>query len=213
MSTTLTLSIPHNVIRAALLAVPKEDIRYYLKGMCIDASQSAAGKLYLTTTDGHRMMVFDAAPFARDENGDAAPVLAMAWEQIIIPREMLDAVKPAKAGRAELNIKVQVSPDSVTVTGATTATGKPIDGEWPYYRHVLPQTLSGETAQFNPDYLADLGKAQALLNGKRKGTYLRLAHNGNGPALAELSDAAFAIVMPQRADKADIPTGLPAWFK
>jgi len=213
-SNTLTLEVPANVIKALLLSAGKQDVRYYLNGLCVDTSQAADGRLYAVTTDGHRMTVSNWAQYVRDADGNTTPPSALPFSEIIIPRELLEAVKPAKIGKTEFDVKIHVSANSVTVTGATTATGMPVDGKFPEYRRVLPQAISNETAQFNPDYLADLAKAQELLNGKKRERFLRLAHNGSGPALAELdSDKTFAIVMPQRADKADIPAGLPAWFK
>jgi len=211
--TTLTLHIPHATIKAALLVAPKEDVRYYLRGAALDLTDGT--KPRLVVTDGHRMLVINAEPFIRDDAGNYPGLPPeMIGQTYILPRDMLSAVKPAKAGRIELPLAVTVQHHAdgklagLTVQGTTTAQGACIDGKCPDWRRVWPQSLSGEATQCDPDYLADFKAIAALLIDK-KGAQIAVGYNGHGPALVDFGlDTAAGIIMPQRLD----PPTLPTWI-
>ena len=75
---------------------------------------------------------------------------------------------------------------------------QPIDGTFPSIERVVPGEPSGELTQFNPLYLADLGKQAKILSGIATG--LHIGYNGTGPALISFQDTpdAFAVLMPHR---------------
>ena len=154
----MKITIEHNIIKALLTCAAKVDVRYYLIGVCVDAR--ANGDVVLVATDGHRMLAY---PVAADN------IEALAPGEYIIPREALEAVKPAKAGRVTLPIHIDITtaPDtrhpedaeviikgktSITVTGATSTVTAPIDGQYPTWRRIVPASTSGEIAQFTADY-------------------------------------------------------------
>lgn len=211
----MKITIDHSVIKALLICVPKIDVRYYLKGVAVDAR--ADGTVVLVATDGHRMLCYPVAV----EN-----VEAPAPGEYIIPRELLEAVKPAKAGRTTLPIHVSIdtAPDmpdperagvtikgrtSITITGATTTVGAPIDGKYPDYRRIIPASTSGEAAQYQPDYIAGFGDICKLLGGKY-GPYIN--YNGNACAVVSNLPGAFGLLMPMRMDGDDLTyKGKPAW--
>lgn len=59
---------------------------------------------------------------------------------------------------------------------------------------------SGETAQFNPNYVADMGKIGDLLRGYGGGLSARIHHNGEAPTAITFPDSrnAFAVLTPIR---------------
>ena len=199
----------------SLICAAKQDVRYYLKGVCVDAR--ADGTVVLVATDGHRLLAYPVAV----EN-----IEALAPGEYVIPRELLEAVKPAKAGRITLPIHVDITtapstPDperagvtikgktSITITGATTTVGAPIDGKFPDYRRIIPASTSGEVAQYQPDYISGFGDICKLLGGQY-GPYI----NYNGPSAAVVSNlpGAFGLLMPMRLDGDGLTyTGKPAW--
>jgi len=210
--TTLTLHIPHATIKAALIVAPKMDVRNYLNGAALDLTDGT--KPRLVVTDGHRMLVINAEPFIRDDDGNYPGLPPeMIGQTYILPRDLLAAVKPAKVGKVELPLAVTIhhadgKPAGLTVQGATTAQGSCIDGKYPEWRRVWPQSLSGEAMQYNPDYLADFKAIAALLIDK-KGAQIVVGYNGHGPALIDFGlDTAAGVVMPQRLD----PPTLPTWI-
>jgi DNA polymerase III subunit beta len=182
---TTTIEIPTAILKAALVCASTEKVRYYLNGVYVDP------KGFLVSTDGHRLFCgkFDLTDVP-------------AFDGWIIPS---DAIKRALTGyRVET---ITIAPDRV---GAILCA--PVDGNFPDWRRVVPDELSGETAQFNPAYVADMGKIGVILRGKRKNSLdAHIHHNGEAPAAITFPeiDHAFAVLMPIRAHHSD--NGSTAW--
>lgn len=193
----MKITIDHNTIKALLICAAKQDVRYYLKGVLVDAR--ANGDVILVTTDGHRMLAYPVAVDA---------IEALAPGQYIIPREALEAVKPCKAGRITLPITIEIDVAhgrENKITGATSTVTPLIDGKFPDWRRVLPKTVSGEPAQYQAEYLGDFGRIADLLGTK----YPHIHHNGSSAAIVGNLGAALGVLMPMRSD-AEF-SALPAW--
>ena len=193
----MKITIDHSVIKALLICAAKQDVRYYLKGVLVDAR--ANGDVVLVTTDGHRMLAY---PVATDA------IEALAPGQYIIPREALEAVKPCKAGRHVLPITIEIDVANGRenkITGATSTVTPLIDGKYPDWRRVLPKTVSGEPTQYQAEYLGDFGRIADLLGTK----YPHIHHNGSSAAIVGNLGAALGVLMPMRSD-AEF-SALPAW--
>jgi DNA polymerase-3 subunit beta len=192
----MKITIDHNIVKALLICAAKQDIRYYLKGVLVDAR---ASDVTLVTTDGHRLLAYPVAVDA---------IEALAPGQYIIPREALEAVKPAKAGRVTLPITIEIDTAKGLenkITGATSVVTPLIDGKFPDWRRVLPKTVSGEPAQYQAEYLGDFGRIADLLGTK----YPHIHHNGSSAAIVGNLGAALGVLMPMRSD-AEF-SALPAW--
>lgn len=213
----MKLSIQSDVIKALLLVAAKNDVRYYLNGICVDAR--ANGDVVLVATDGHRLL---AVPVAVDDIEDLAP------GEYLIPRDVLAAVKPNKAGRTTFPLQLEITtpaptPDperpgvtvqarpTFTLTGATSATGATIDGRYPDWRRVIPASTTGKPGQYNPAYIGDFGAVARLLTGKD--TYPIFHQSGASNALvSRLGANALGVLMPMRVDDDELAhPGLPAW--
>ena len=172
-----TLTVNTNTLRAALLCASGEETRYYLRGVYVDP----AGKL--VSTDGHRMFVgkIDLA---------ASSVEPGSFEGWTICR---DALKRALTGYKQDTIEI-----SPTRIGDLSC--QPVDGSFPDWTRVLPSEPTGEIAQFNPHYIADMGKIGTLLTGSRSGNLAHIHHNGEGPCGVTFPgcDDAFAVLVPVR---------------
>jgi len=193
----MKLTIDHGVIKALLICAAKQDLRYYLKGVCIDAR--ANGDVVLVATDGHRLLAYPVA---------ADAIEALAPGEYIIPREALEVVKPAKAGRTVLPITIEIDVErrlENKITGATSAVTALIDGKYPDWRRAIPKSVSNEPAQFQAEYIGDFGRVAELLGSK----YPMIHHNGSSGAIVGNLGAALGVVMPMRLDAPF--TGLPAW--
>jgi len=211
----MKLTIDHAILKALLLMTPKQGIRYYLKGVLVDVR---AQDVTLVATNGHVLL---AVPYVDNIEGDR---LIGQW---IIPREALEAVKPCKAGRTSLPISIEIipgaerpdperpdatikAPDTIIVTGATTASTKPIDGRYPDWRRVMPGSASLEVAHFDPALVATFGDVHSLLGGSEKFKPV-VHHNGRKGALVSgLGRDALGVIMPYRVDDMQHP-GLPSW--
>lgn len=203
----MKITITHDAIKALLLIAPKADIRYYLNGLCVDVRNGAAT---LVATDGHRLL---AVPVTADNVEGASD------GQYIIPRDVLDAVKPVKVTRGDtLPLTIEIVETRITITGATTATSPTVDGTYPDWRRVTPTSANNEPAQFNSDYLGSFGKVAELLGAKTKtGVTAVIHHNGTGAALVTFPcSEAIGVIMPCRVDATGSAVqhpGLPAWAK
>lgn len=179
-----------NYLKAAAIAVGKEETRYYLKGVAIQANETG---VFIVATDGHR-----AVAFRQSETYDGAPI------DIIIPSDTVNALK-TKEETVELG----------KINGAQYMLGnmifEPIDGTFPDWRRIIPSSVSNETAQFNYSYVGDFAKVAKALG---KGTPVHIAHNGNGPALITFGTDidGIGLLMPMRVKHLNSAT-LPTWVK
>jgi DNA polymerase-3 subunit beta len=178
MTTTPKIAVSTAMLRAALLCANNEPVRPYLNGVRVDAS----GKL--VSTDGHRL-------FVGKINLAMSDVEPGSFEGWTICR---DALKRALTGYK----------DDMIVIGPTHIgylSCQPVDGIFPDWMRVLPSEPTGEIAQFNPAYVADMGKIGTLLTGNRTGNLVHIHHNGNGPAGITFPGAghAYGVLMPVRA--------------
>jgi DNA polymerase-3 subunit beta len=197
----MKITIDHSIIKALLICAAKHDVRYYLKGVCVDAR--ANGDVVLVATDGHRLLAY---PVAVDS------IEALAPGEYIIPREALEAVKPAKAGRTVLPITIEIDVAhgrENKITGATSTVTPLIDGKYPDWRRIVPASTSGEIAQFNADYVSGFGDVCKLLGGKY-GPFIN--HNGGSCAVVTNLPGALGLLMPMRMDGDELKyTGKPAF--
>lgn len=195
----MKITIMRDQLIAALCTAGKDDIRYYLNGVFVEASNM---ETRLTSTNGH--IVSTQRADAKDENEVDGVV------QMIIPRAALEKIKNHKVLRTvELN-------DEGGAWGIVDFDARtefvPVDGKYPEYRRVIPATFSGEAAQFNPNYIALFAKAAKAL-GAMNGDAPRLAisHNGRtGNALVSIGrdDEYIGVIAPCKME----PTACrPEW--
>jgi DNA polymerase-3 subunit beta len=200
----MKLTIAHDTLKALLLVAPKKDIRYYLNGILIDVR---ASDVTLVATDGNVLL---AVPV------EEADIEERTIGQFIIDRAMLDVIKPMKVGRASLPITLTIGPDGAcSVQGATTASGKLVDGRYPDWRRVMPATCSGEAGQYDPAYYGLWGDVRALLTGGGK-THPVVHQNGRAGCarVSQLGRGAIGVMAPLRTDAADlVADALPAWAR
>jgi hypothetical protein len=168
----------------------KEEYRYYLGGVCIEPAPYQGGVL-LIATDGHRMMVLHDA----DAKAPPAPVIMQASAL---------ALKACRDKSAERIIYNDTSGEVVTDEGQSLAGGFSfIDGCFPDWRRVAPQTLPEAGAVFNAKYVGDFMKAAtdlAKLSGFRSGA-AQFHSDPTGAAVVCFSHSpGFGLIMPIRTD-------------
>ena len=180
----MSITLSPDLLKAAVLFTSKEEVRYYLKGVSI---QATIATVKVAATDGHRLFV---ARVCQEENTEAF--------SIIIPS---DTIATATKG-AKYPLALSKLSDTQWRLGDTIFT--PIDGTFPEYSRIVPTSVSGETAQYNPEYVAALGKANKLLGGSNTAT---IGYNGKNPALVTgdgyKAHNAIAVIMPMRSAAED----------
>jgi len=181
----MPVTLSPDLLKAAVLFTSKEETRFYLKGVSIQATLAT---IKVAATDGHRLFV---ARVCQEENTETF--------SIIIPSE---AIATATKG-AKHSLDLSKLSNTQWRLGDTIFT--PIDGTFPDYSRIIPTSVSGETAQFNPEYVASLGKANKLLGGSAEN--VTIGYNGDKPALVTGSGFkahnALAVIMPLRSAKED----------
>ena len=177
----MSITLSPDLLKAAVLFTSKEETRYYLKGVSIQATLAT---VKVAATDGHRLFV---ARVCQEENTEAF--------SIIIPG---DTIVTATKGVKYCHLELSKLSDTQWRLGDTIFT--PIDGTFPEYSRIVPTSVSGETAQYNPEYIAALGKANKLLGGSNAAT---IGYNGKDPALVTgdgyKAHNAIAVLMPMRS--------------
>jgi hypothetical protein len=192
--TDFSFSVPTDVLAAALVCVSTEETRYYLRGVYVQPDHD---DVVLVSTDGHRLFC-GRCPLP--PAGAVTPPTGF-----IIPT---DAVKKALSGYKGLAIQISRTGDVWTLGDVTF---RPVDGTFPDFRRVVPtqKTISedlGKIAQFNPAYLADMGKIAKIFSPARS-TKINPAihHMGPNPSIITFGgrDDVFALLMPLRAETRD----------
>lgn len=184
-----SIDITRANLRAALIFAAKGDIRYYLNSVCLHVGE--CGDARLIGCDGHRLGLVHLC----DASG-AAP------GEYIIPREAVENIKKAVRGFDGLTLAIDGEAFTISDNygGAIIAGGKLVDGKYPDWQRVMPQTFSGEAGNYNPQYLFDVSKAVKELGGKNG--FYDFTQNGNSSALAVYENLT-VIIMPMRgADEA-----------
>ena len=177
--------IDANKINALLLLAPKKDSRDYLNSIYIDK----AGRM--VATDGHRMGIVPI------DKGD---------ESFIIPRSLLDTLKPKGTVTIET---IPVKGGMLTLqSDGKTVQGQAVDAKYPDYLRVIPQEVSGEIGQFDPNLLGDFGKVAKMLGVPSNA--VDIIHNGeNNSAIVKMAGF-FGVVMPCRR-KDGVDMSVPGW--
>ena len=211
---TTTVNVPAEFIAAALQAVSKEETRYYLKGVFLDA------RGFVASTNGH--IAFAARCTDAIRLADCRPAYDSAGNCIagvIVPHDALLQADKA-AGRTKGMFYV-FERDAAglwwILYGNARVHFQPIDGSFPDWTRVVPETPETETAaHYQPQYIAAMGNmAKALRDGKKDSACLYHIHQaGEGPALVTFpravtsaSDAVgprvdcCAVILPMRAYK------------
>lgn len=177
----MILSLSKAALLSAMIFQAKQDVRYYLNGICF----APDGKLY--STDGHRAFI--------GEHGNKE-----------ITENIIVSIKGAKFTKFE---KAEIDTDSGLVAyldehGVRVAAGvcEVVDGRFPDIQRIISKFESNPTDEigFNAGYLADIEKAAKLYNPKFCG--IKIKPNGNTEASIVEFNSAFGngtlVIMPMR---------------
>jgi DNA polymerase-3 subunit beta len=193
-ATTMQATINFRALNALCLAASTEETRYYLNGVKLEIDPDETRYI---VTDGHRLVAHREVLGADYERNTLLG-------EFIIPMATCKALK-LKASSGSMGCLTQIDGRLLfqhAHLGEHVC--KPIDGSFPDWRRVVPRSVDGKLAHFNPSYLVDFDKIAALLNGARSDRdRTELAHNGQGPALVTfpgaLAETTFGVIMPLRA--------------
>lgn len=177
----MKLKVSKLLLEGALIFQAKQDVRYYLNGICFMPDGRVAA------TDGHRAMIA-----SKHENKIKSNVIVSISKSPT--KNYSYAVIDTKAKIVTYHNNFDV------LVGAGICSE--VDGKFPDIDRVIPtQTAPAEQIGFNAKYLADIEKLAKLLNPKYESVRFELNGNINA-AVANISaptgETAKVIVMPMR---------------
>jgi hypothetical protein len=226
MTTTFTVSVPADVFKAVAMFRADKDVRYYLRGLCLELSRKGA---FLVGTNGHALSV------ARIDTNSFPDY------SVIIRSELVAQLEKIKNGQIVIELPTAIgrfdgaTPRAFKVVAHATAgrasssattsmeyTTTELDGQFPDWRRVLKHvgTPTDINAAINepPIYQAAYHKlvddAGRLLKGTKKDSPAAIIKPGYehtcGYAQLDHAGEVGAWVMPVRR-KAEDMAPPPAW--
>lgn len=170
-----------NVLQAMSILASKNDVRYYLNGVHIEATEK---HLRFVATDGHILGIYQQEWTPDNLLDGEAFSITIPSEVISKANKKLPNVLVCEEGKWQL--------DNLLFT--------PIDAKYPDYQRVLPRAdISNEVAQFNPDFIARFQKVGKAL---AKNAVPVIAHNGTNSSLVDIGLPYFiGVMMPIRTEK------------
>ncbi len=146
-------------------AISTEETRYYLNGIYLHTAEGEGGPtLRAVATDGHRLAQVELA----------LPEGAQGMPGIIIPRKTVHEVHrllEASSG----SVQVGVSETKVRFEiGTVTLTSKLIDGTFPDYSRVIPQSNDKELRVSNGDFIGAVDRVSTIASERGRAIKLSL---------------------------------------
>ena len=174
--TTAEFSISQQTLKELLektaFSMAQQDVRYYLNGLLLELE---SGQIRAVATDGHRLALCDI-----DNNVKTKEKL-----QIIVPRKgVMELIRLLE--NSDDKVKVTVSNNHIRVVfDQLVFTSKLIDGKFPDYDRVIPETGESPVIADREKLRQSLTRASILSNEKyrgvriilEKGKLRALAHN------------------------------------
>mgnify|MGYP003330163777 CR=1 FL=1 len=192
------ITINKTALKAVSRFAAKSDIRYYLVGVLVEAT---ATETRLVATDGHTMLIHRM----KAENTHA-------WTGIV-PLDTVTAILKHKTASKRVDFPIELHETASQHELRIDYSGqafifKPVDGNFPDYRRVIPKEITGEAACYQPEFLQRVQDAAADL-GNAKMAGFAMGYNGNSAAVCSINPDCLAVIMPLRQDM--LPAG-PAGF-
>jgi DNA polymerase-3 subunit beta len=189
------ITIQKNALKAVSRFASKDDIRYYLVGVYVEATET---ETRLVATDGHTLLVHRSIAANTHR-----------WSGII-PLDTVNAILKHKTASKKVDFSIELSECGGTEARIDYAGQafifKPVDGKFPDYTRVIPREISGEAACYQPEYLQRVYDAAVDLGAvTHKIGRFAMGYNGNSGTVCAINDDCLAIVMPLRQDM--LPAG------
>lgn len=152
------------IIDRTSFAMAQQDVRYYLNGLLLEASQ---GRLRAVATDGHRLAMCDTE----------ASIETDAPHQVIVPRKGVLELARLMTDESAL-VRVSLGANYIRASSPDfTFTSKLVDGKFPDYERVLPRGGDKLVVAHRQQLREALNRASILSNEKYRGIRLQFEQN------------------------------------
>jgi len=192
----MKFQIDFDILKGLNVLSGKKDIRYYLNGVYVEITPNGA---YFVATDGHKMGIWHESEITAPET-----------IQHVIPSTLIDQVSKVITKPINL-VEIDLQPMIEFNYLNNVFKAPAIDGKYPDFRRVIPETLSHEIAQFDPEFLSQFYKCASILNGVKKPD-VAIGHNGTGGAIVDIQNGKFlGVVMPYKSKAGFTEYKKPLW--
>ena len=175
-----------DMIEKTIFSVSNDETRYHLNGVYFEQIQEDEGLHYrMVATDGHRLSLVDR--LAEGAKVEGAPKSS----GVIIPRkglaEIRKLIEAAPGGTIEMAIE---GAQLVVRQDSTVLLIRLIEGKYPNYQQLIPQTLQRKISAPRNKLISSLKVASLLANEKSRGVTLSvndgvLEITSNNPELGD----------------------------
>ena len=190
------------VLAAAALTASSEETRYYLCGVLVEIEPRA---VTYVATDGHRLFAHREDLAAGDEDNTLLG-------HFIVPTKSCRAIKLGKKAFTDQAVLTRGEEGGLFLTHlGERHYFKPVDGEFPDWRRVMPRKGGEAYAHFDGKLVASFSAIAAAL-GDDNGVPRICPMDANSPALVVFhgrEDTTFGVIMPMRGEK--VSRIVPAW--
>ena len=196
----ISITIASEYIDAAMAAVSKEETRYYLKGVFIDA------RGYIAATNGHIAFAARCAEACAFAETFITVGGSNALAGVLVPDTAI--TQAAKGKGPYYTIDRDAGGLYWLQRGAVRVHFVPVDGSFPDWTRIIPETPDAlVAAHYDLKYVTAMGKmAQALGGGKKDAaSAFKIHQNGENPGLVTFASdgggihtQCCAIIMPMR---------------
>lgn len=169
-----------SLIESTNFAMAQQDVRYYLNGMLWELGQ---GSLRAVATDGHRLALNVYSLSSNiDKNSSAKSIktanVAVDNNQIIVPRKAIYELSRLLSDEEKDSLTIFLTKNQLRVHMQDyTFTSKLIDGTFPDYDRVIPQS-GDKILEIDRDlFKASLSRVGVLSNDKHKSVCLELKND------------------------------------
>jgi DNA polymerase-3 subunit beta len=165
-------ALPAQILRGLIdrtrFAISTEETRYYLNGIYIHAIETEDGwRLRAVATDGHRL--------ARVE--EDLPEGAKSMPGVIVPRKTVNELRKLLDESSD-SISVALSDTRIQFTiGTVTLTSKLIDGTFPEYERVIPQSNDKVLRVGKQDFANAVSRVAAISSERSRPVKLSLSRD------------------------------------
>lgn len=161
-SLQLTARVLRRAMEKTLFAMAQQDVRYYLNGLLFEID---AGRIRTVASDGHRLALF--------EDEIAMPGVDSA--QVIIPRKgAVELFRLLPDDESPITIELAASSIRVLMDQVSFS-AKLIEGRYPDYRRVLPESATRRVLADKATLRAALTRVAVLASEKFRGVAIDLS--------------------------------------
>tara|TARA_B100000749_G_scaffold122825_1_gene93882 strand:- start:125549 stop:126664 length:1116 start_codon:yes stop_codon:yes gene_type:complete len=170
------------MIEKTIYSVSNDETRYHLNGVFFEKLKGSENSCRMVATDGHRLSVID-----RDFGDKLAGI---GGQGVIIPRKGLNEIRKLIEGKDETFEMAVEGAQLIVRTGSTLLMIRLIEGKYPNYQQLIPQSLKQSIRVRKDELYSTLKRVSLLSNQKSKGVTFALSQgrmqvSSNNPEMGD----------------------------